>query len=395
MTDEGVDMTNPDEQPHEVGRRALLKYAAAGAAGIAVPATAASTADAHTVDHPGVKPEPTLDGAALERHLRQLYRRALDEGGKLVIWAGGDSPTQEDGTKAAFNAAFPDIDLTIKVDLSKYHAPRIDRQLALGRGLELDLAQLQTLHDFDHWKRQGVLLPYKPSGWREVYDAYKDRDGAYVGVGVFSFGRVSNTTLVPDSQAPRDASDFLAPRFRDQLVFTYPNDDDAVLYAFYLVVRKYGWKYMEQLMALNPLFVRGAPAAIAAVASGQKLANFAGYAPLQTVPELPVRYSVPRTDQFMSWAQTAAIFRKARHPHAAKLYLTWQLTRERQAGPSSFQWPVRRDVAPPAGWDPITDYNTSMTGFHRFMRDRAKVERFRGIVGTFVGPVQGPSPLEA
>ena len=56
---------------------------------------------------------------------------------------------------------------------------------------------------------------------------------------------------------------------------------------------------------------------------------------------------------------------------------------------------MRRDVAPPTGSDPITDYNTPMRGFHRFMRDRAKVERFRGIVETFVGPVQGPSPLEA
>lgn len=295
MTTERGDMTNPDGQHPPLHRRTLLGYAAAGAGGLALPVTATSAAVADTRNGAAVESveaEATLEGAALHRHLRRLYRRALDEGGKLVIWAGGDSPTQEDATKAAFEEAFPGTDVTIKVDLSKYHAPRIDRRLALGEGLP-DIAQLQTLHDFDHWKHQGVLLPYKPSGWRQVYQPYKDPDGAYVGISVLSFGRISNTNLIPNQQAPRDASDFLAPRFRDQLIFTYPNDDDAVLYAFYLVVAKYGLEYLERLMRQNPQFVRGGPPVLGAVASGQKLASFAGIAPLQPIPGLPVRYSVP------------------------------------------------------------------------------------------------------
>jgi ABC-type Fe3+ transport system substrate-binding protein len=225
-----------------------------------------------------------------------------------------------------------------------------------------------------------------------VYRPYKDPAGTYVGVSVFSFGRVSNTTLVSEEDAPRDATDFLAPRYRDELVFTYPNDDDAVLYAFYLVVQRYGLGFMEQLMAQNPQFVRGAPGALGAIASGDKLASFASFAPLPRIPGLPVRYSVPRTDEFMSWPQTAAIFESARHPEAAKLYLTWKLSLEQQN--QLVQWPVRKDATPPAGWGPITDYNTDLDGFRDFMLDRALVERFRGIVETFVGQVEGPSPLE-
>ncbi len=377
-------MTPAQDQPVPWGRRKLLKYAAAGGAGLALPLGITGTAAAADSAAGG-------EGAALTRHLNKLHQRALKEGGKLVVYAGGDSRDQEEGTAQAFRAAFPGLDITIKVDLSKYHDGRIDRQLILNE-LEPDLAQLQTLHDFDHWKRQGVLLPYKPWGWDQVYNAYKDPDGAYVGITVFSFGRISNTNLLTDVQAPRDASDFLDARFRDQLVFIYPNDDDAVLYAFHLVVEKYGLRYMEKLMAQRPEFVRGSPAALSAVASGRKLASFAGAGPLRQIPGLPVRYVVPRTDRFMSWAQTAAIFKQARHPNAAKLYLTWQLTRERQA--AAFQWPVRRDVAPPPGWQPITAYNTPINGFHRFMRDRAAVERFRGVIETFVGPVRGPSPLD-
>ena len=373
-------MTRFDAEHPPPTRRNVLKVAAATATGLALPVGAGAPALASGAD----------DGQ-VDRHLRRLYRRALDEGGRLVIYAGGDSPTQEDATRQAFTAAFPGIDTTIRVDLSKYHAPRIDRQLALGE-LEPDVAQLQTLHDFSYWKRKGVLLPYKSPDFGHVRRAYKDPDGAFVGITVYSFGRVSNTSLLSDAEAPRDASEFLAPRFRDQLVFTYPNDDDAVLYAFYLVVKKYGLQYMEELMKQRPEFVRGAPAALGAVASGQKLASFAGFAPLLPIPGLPVRYSVPRTDAFMSWAQTAAIFKQARHPNAAKLYIAWQLTRERQR--QAAQWPVRRDLAFPPGWKSIGDYKTPLAGFRTFMRNRARVERFRGVIETFVGPVEGPSPLD-
>ncbi|MFH9964875.1 response regulator transcription factor [Streptomyces mirabilis] len=42
-------------------------------------------------------------GATAEetRTLDELYRAALADGGKLVIYAGGGTPTQQDGTKAA------------------------------------------------------------------------------------------------------------------------------------------------------------------------------------------------------------------------------------------------------------------------------------------------------
>lgn len=383
-------MPTSDTEHPQPSRRGVMKLAAVAAAGLALPTTDATAASAGT-SHGAAGAAAAHDRRSAQ-HLQRLYRRALAEGGRLTIYAGGDSRTQEDATRQAFTAAFPGIETTIKVDLSKYHAPRIDRQLALGE-LEPDVAQLQTLHDFDHWKAQGVLLPYKSPDFRHVYDSYKDPDGAFVGITVLSFGRISNTTLVSEADAPRDASDFLAPRFRDQLIFTYPNDDDAVLYVFFLVVQKYGLQYMERLLAQRPQFVRGGPPVLGAVASGQKLASFAGIAPLAAIPGLPVRYSVPRTDAFMTWPQTAAIFRQSRHPNAAKLYLAWQLTRERQS--QSFQWPVRRDVAPPPGSQPVTQYNTPIDGFRSFMRDRALVERFRGVVETFVGPVQGPSPLQA
>ena len=102
------------------------------------------------------------------KSLDSLYADARHEGGTLVIYAGGDTADQQDAAKQAFLSQFPEIDLTLIVDYSKYHDARIDNQLATGT-LVPDVVQLQTTQDFTRWKEAGVLRPYKPSGFSKVY----------------------------------------------------------------------------------------------------------------------------------------------------------------------------------------------------------------------------------
>ena len=44
--------------------------------------------------------------------LASLYARARGEGGKVVLWAGGDAPNQMDWLKTAFESRFPGVTLT-------------------------------------------------------------------------------------------------------------------------------------------------------------------------------------------------------------------------------------------------------------------------------------------
>ncbi|KAL3107958.1 hypothetical protein niasHT_012866 [Heterodera trifolii] len=53
--------------------------------------------------------------------------------------------------------------MEVIVDYSKFHGPRIDIQLD-NNSLVPDVVQLQTLHDFPRWKKQDVLMQYKPNG---------------------------------------------------------------------------------------------------------------------------------------------------------------------------------------------------------------------------------------
>jgi hypothetical protein len=77
-----------------------------------------------------------------------MYDEARAEGGILTVYAGGDTAEQQDGTVAAFHAAFPALTLSMIVDYSKYHDVRIDRQLATD-SLVCDVAPL-GLHPAKH-----------------------------------------------------------------------------------------------------------------------------------------------------------------------------------------------------------------------------------------------------
>ena len=105
------------------------------------------------------------------------------------------------------------------------------------------------------------------------------------------------------------------------------------------------------------------------------------------------RWVTPTGHPFMSWGQRAAILRSTRNPNAAKLYLSWMVSQEMQQ--QSFNgWSVRVDVQPPGDLPPIwTLEDAHLADFPAFMRDRARVERWRQTFVMYFGDVQGePSP---
>ncbi|MEU9916560.1 ABC transporter substrate-binding protein [Streptomyces sp. NPDC051001] len=360
-------------------RRRVLATGAGAAIGVgALGATSAQAA-----------PTARTTGSEETRTLDELYKAALAEGGKLVLYAGGDTPTQQDFTKAAFLKRFPDIDLTLVVDYSKYHDVRVDNQLATDT-LVPDVVQLQTLQDFTRWKEQGRLLRYKPAGFSKVYDKFKDPQGAWVAIGAIGFSFMYDTAAAGPG-APRTPLDLVDPKWKGQIASSYPHDDDAVLYLYSLYVQKYGWEWVARLAAQDVRFARGSNSPGDAVRAGTHAIGIGGSgAPLASGP---VKWVAPEGAPFMAWGQRAAILKQAANPTAAKLYLNWQLSLATQQG--SFNgWSVRTDVTPPAGLKPVWEYpDAHVDGFPRFMADRAAIERWKQTFALYFGEVKGdPTP---
>ncbi|MEH6373387.1 extracellular solute-binding protein [Streptomyces sp. KLMMK] len=351
----------------------------ATAVALGVLAASGATAAAAT---PAARPAPK--SASEDEQLQKLYQEAVAEGGRLVVYAGGDKPGQADSLKNAFVKQFPKMKVDTVVDFSKNHDARLDNQIA-ERKVVADVVHLQTLDDFPRWKKEGALEKYKPVGWNKVYDQVKDKDGYYTGLFFIAFANVTATTL--GNNAPVEAQDFLKPEFKNKLVFTYPNDDDAVLYYFKQLTDKYGTDYLKKLLAQNPKFVRGTADASGLVGTGDYVANFGSSGSASGLSKT----SIPEKSPWVAWPQTGAILKDAPHKAAAKLYMSWILSMQGQQN----RWSARTDVATPAGRKGIFDYpNMNPLGLGAFMSDRAALDRYKALINLYVGDVKGANPAD-
>ncbi|KAF2191662.1 periplasmic binding protein-like II [Zopfia rhizophila CBS 207.26] len=324
------------------------------------------------------------------RSIDDIHQAALQEGGIVTAWHGGDEENQQGALKKAFEERFPGVTLNITVDLSKYHDGLIDEQLA-NKNLYVDSAILQTVHDYPRWKEEGALLNYAPLGFDKIHPSFRDIDAAFYGVRIFGWSGVWNTKKWDSSKGPiQNFADFLNPELRNRIVLTYPNDDDAVLYAFDLVMQQLGSEWLESLLAQNPLWVRGSatPTAIISQSNNSYVASFIGG---EADPSSGLNTSFPTDAPFVTWPQTAAIFKDAPHPEGAKLLHNFLISKEWLE--SSKSWTVRTD-APPDYPNIFDTPGTNPTVFQGWMANRNRVERLRFWFEKRLGTAQGLSPLD-
>ncbi|KAF2127029.1 ABC-type Fe3+ transport system [Dothidotthia symphoricarpi CBS 119687] len=320
------------------------------------------------------------------RTLDQLHKAALAEGGVVTLWHGGDEATQQNFLKTAFETRFPGMTLNVTVDVSKYHDGNLDQQIA-ANNVYVDSIILQTLHDYPRWKKQGALLNYRPANFGKVHAQFKDNDAAYMGLFIIAWCMTSNVNKT--NVALKEYTDFLNPVFKDKLVLTYPNDDDAVLYQFDSIVKQYGLGWFDSLLAQNPRWVRGTatPHTILRSADSPSVATFTssiGFPPAAGI-------TIPTEGKFASWPQTGAILKNAPHPEGAKLLHNFLLSTEHQ---TSRGWSVRDDLPAPQGFSKIWEQpGTNVTEFGEWMNDRSNVERLRLFYEGRIGTPQGLSPI--
>ncbi len=313
------------------------------------------------------------------------YEKAKAEGA-LALYVGGPTAPWE-AVARDFSARYPGIHVTVTGGFSNVLDKKIDAQLATGK-LDADAALFQTLGDFVRWKEQGALLEFKPEGFDKIDSSFKDADGAYTAIQINAHVYAYNPNLVKPADVPKSALDFLKLEFKGKVVACYPADDDATLYDFYAIVQKYGWSYMDRYMANQPNFIQGHLGVVRSISSGENLVTFDTIASMsmdQKNAGQVQAIAFPADDPLPIWPFTAAIFKSTPHPNAAKLFLSWYLTPERQAKTGT--WPARSDVPPPYGWKPILSYKV-VNSYREFLTNAKQLEELRKRFEGYSGPVK-------
>jgi ABC-type Fe3+ transport system substrate-binding protein len=321
--------------------------------------------------------------AARPETLDEIYQKAKVEG-SLVFYAGGPAAPHENRAKE-FQQRFPGIAISVTGGFSNVLNEQINQQIK-AKKLATDLAFFQTVQDFVQWKKEGVLLAFKPDGFDQVMPNLKDPDGTYMALSASAISYAYNTSLVRPEDAPKSALDFLKPVFSGKLISVYPQDDDAALYLFYVIVQKYGWDYMTKYMANKPNFVQGHLPVARSVAEGKNAATLDATSTIWPFKRAgqPVEVVFSEVDETPVFSLTGGIFKDAPHPNAAKLYLSWFLAKEQQSRLGNFS--PRLDVPPPDGFRPLTSYKIA-NAYREFVTDDKLVADLRKRMEGYVGPV--------
>src|SRR5262249_14382415 len=137
---------------------------------------------------------------ALAETLDELYATAKAEK-TVVIYSGGPVAPYEAFIKD-FEQRFPGLTVSLTGGFSNVLNGRIESQLH-DRKLDVDMAFFQTVQDFVGWKRQGVLLNFKPDGYEQISPAFRDPDGAFTTVKVNQIVYAYNSRLVAPQDVPK------------------------------------------------------------------------------------------------------------------------------------------------------------------------------------------------
>ncbi|POM67153.1 ABC Superfamily [Phytophthora palmivora] len=311
----------------------------------------------------------------------ELYTDAVAEGGNLILYHGGDTPTSQDTFRGAIEKRFPKLNFTVVVDYSKYHDVRIDNQMETDT-LVPDVVALQTLQDFTRWAKNGDLMLYKPVNFSKIHNSLKDKNGAWLGYSIYQFSFIYNMTTLNGQAPPTTPADLVRPEYAGKIASSYPHDDDAVLFLYTRYVEKYGWDWISQLVQQNVSFNRGTNVARELVSDGEKAIGIGS-----SVRGNSTAF-VTNGTEYLSWGQRVGILAKAKHPAAAKLFMNWIISEEVQTSLVSNS--PRTDINTKKPWN-IPEAN--MAAFSKFMEDRATVEQWKQTFALYLGEVQGkPSP---
>lgn len=209
--------------------------------------------------------------------------------------------------------------------------------------------------------------------------------------GIDNFGHlIYDTTKLDASDVPKTFESFSDPFWKGKLVLTYPNDDDAVAYLFALIVAKYGPAWLDGIAANDVQWVRGTGTPVFELEDQHNSTNSSRALTFTTGGAGTEDWwgDVIPNDQYMTWAQTGAIFASTPRPEASKLFISWLTSQEFQETQSSTQYALHTEET-----NPLLSNVTQLSGFRQFEEDRAKVEWWKNLFEDAFGTPQGPSPL--
>ncbi len=259
----------------------------------------------------------------------QLIEAATKEG-KVVYYTAIDLKVAQILAKA-FEKKYPGI----SVQVERTGSERIFQRVAQERASNIFAADVLDGSDqsmFLTWKSQGFLEPYIPAEVMKWPAAERDPDGMYQSVRVTLMPIGVNTNLVKPEDAPKSFADLLDPKWMGKIVKAHPAYSGGIVTSTFQTVRALGWDYLQKLGKQKVLQIQSATEPPKKLALGERAISADGLEYVHILMKeqgAPIAIVYP-TEGTPVIPGCEGIASKAPHPNAAKLFMSFMVSRETQ-----------------------------------------------------------------
>ena len=304
---------------------------------------------------------PAALAADMTPHERQLYE-AAKAGGETVTWYVSQHTTETaEAIGRAFREKYPGVGVNVVRSTAQVAYQRLSQDLRAGV-TQCDVFSSTDPSHAVELKKQGLLLHYVPENQARVIEAFRggDPDGYYHTTQVGLVAITYNTKLVPESEAPRNWTDLLDPKWKGQVAVGHPGFSGRVGNWVVAMRKLYGWDYFEKLEKNKPQIGRSIVDTVTMLNAGER--KVAAGSVNSTRPSIakgnPIAIVYP-TDGALLMEDPSAILKNSRNPNAAKLFMEFLLGVEKSqvvvedAGES-----MRPEVKLPPDYPPLDRIKT-------------------------------------
>ena len=287
--------------------------------------------------------------AAMTPHEKELYEAAKKEGGELTWYTAHSDDITAQALGRSFESIYPGIKVNVLRTTAQVAYQRITQEIKAS-AIQCDVFSSTDIGHSVELKAKGVFEKYIPENSNKVLDIYKgyDPDGTYFVTSAGLIGIGYNTTKVKEADAPRNWTDLLDPRWKDNIALGHPGFSGYVGTWALTMRNQYGWDFFEKLAKNNPRVGRSIVDTVTMLNAGESA--IAGSGPVGVLLDSlqkgnPLALVYP-TDGSVLIIAPSSIMKGCKHPNAARLFMEFLMSEAAsQIWVDHFNEPIRPEIS--------------------------------------------------
>ena len=295
-------------------------------------------------------------------HEKELYEGAKKEGGELTWYTAHSDDITAQALGHSFEQLYPGLKVNVLRTTAQVAYQRITQEIKAS-AIQCDVFSTTDIGHSVTLKAKGQYEKYVPENSSKVLDVYKnyDPDGYYFVTSAGMIGIGYNTAKVKEADAPKNWTDLLDPKWKDNIALGHPGFSGYVGTWALTLRNLYGWDFFEKLAKNNPRVGRSINDTVTMLNAGES--SIAGSGPVGTLLESvqkgnPLAMIYP-TDGSVLILAPSSIMKGCKHPVAARLFMEYLMSTEAsQIWVDHFNETIRPEITPPKGAKSAKDVKT-------------------------------------